>query len=102
MPPLLASTLREWQMASGGRDGLVFAGPHGPLAHGTIIATIGRAHRFRHFYCAWLIDQGMSIKRIQTLMGHSSIRVTLDTYGHLLPQQDDHDKLAAAEAALLR
>jgi integrase len=101
MPPTLISTLREWQLASGGRDGLVFPGRHGPLAHNTILCTIGRAHRFRHFYCAWLIAQNMNIKRIQTLMGHSSIRVTLDTYGHLLPQEDDHDKLAAAERELI-
>jgi hypothetical protein len=27
--------------------------------------------------------------------------MTLDTYGHLIPQDDDHERLAAAERALL-
>jgi integrase len=34
-------------------------------------------------------------------MGHSSISMTMDTYGHLFPRGDDHAELAAAEQALL-
>ena len=34
-------------------------------------------------------------------MGHSSITVTMDTYGHLFPRGDDAAELATAEAALL-
>jgi integrase len=34
-------------------------------------------------------------------MGHSSITMTLDTYGHLFPRGDDADELAAAEKSLL-
>jgi len=34
-------------------------------------------------------------------MGHSSIMVTLDTYGHLFPSKDDAKEMADAEAALL-
>jgi hypothetical protein len=33
-------------------------------------------------------------------MGHSSITVTMDVYGHLFPRGDDSAELAAAEAAL--
>jgi integrase len=40
-------------------------------------------------------------KVVQTRLGHSSITVTLDTYGHLFPRGDDAKELAAAEAALL-
>jgi integrase len=38
---------------------------------------------------------------VQSRLGHSSITVTLDTYGHLFPRGDDGAELADAEAALL-
>lgn len=43
-----------------------------------------RWHDLRHSYAALLIDQGEHPKYIQTQMGHSSINVTMDTYGHLM------------------
>ena len=43
-----------------------------------------RFHDLRHTYASLLIDQGENIKYIQNQMGHASIKVTLDTYGHLL------------------
>jgi len=59
-------------------------------------------HALRHFYASWLIDQGFQPKRVQTLLGHASITMTFDTYGHLFPSpEDDHAKLAAGEAGLL-
>ncbi|HET9718299.1 MAG TPA: hypothetical protein VFP60_19185 [Pseudolabrys sp.] len=39
-------------------------------------------------------------KNVQQLMGHSSIVITLDLYGHLFPRGNDRAELAAAEAAL--
>jgi integrase len=33
-----------------------------------------------------LIDQGESAKYIQDQVGHASITMTVDTYGHLMPQ----------------
>ena len=72
------------------------------LCHNTIMALIGgRAHPYRHFYASRLIDQGFGPKWVQYLMGHSSIQMTLDIYGHLFPQEDDHARLAAAELALV-
>jgi integrase len=59
------------------------------------------AHSLRHFFASWLIDQGFGPKRVQTLMGHSGIQITLDTYAHLFPQEDDHERFAAGEIALL-
>ena len=44
---------------------------------------------------------GLLPKRVQQLMGHSSIAVTMDRYGHLFPQGDTADALKAAEKALL-
>lgn len=64
-------------------------------------------HALRHFYASWLINRpqdgglGLPLKLVQERMGHSSITMTADTYGHLFPRTDDADELAAAEAALL-
>jgi integrase len=64
-------------------------------------------HAFRHFYASWCInrkaDGGLELpaKVVQERLGHSSIMVTLDTYGHLFPRSDDRDELAAAASALL-
>ena len=46
-----------------------------------------------HTHAAMLIAQGEHPKVIQNRMGHSSIKVTLDTYGHLFEGLD----VAAAE-----
>ena len=43
-----------------------------------------RWHDLRHSYAALLIDQGEHPKYIQVQMGHSSINVTMDVYGHLM------------------
>jgi integrase len=42
-------------------------------------------HTLRHTYAAFLIREGAHPKVIQTLMGHTSIKVTMDLYGHLFP-----------------
>jgi len=46
-------------------------------------------HSFRHAAVSFLIARGCNPKRPSTLMGHSSIQRTLDTYGHLFPNRDD-------------
>lgn len=57
-------------------------------------------HPFRHAAASLWIEQGLNPKRIQYLMGHSSIQVTFDTYGHLFDQaeKDDEDALAIERA----
>jgi integrase len=47
-----------------------------------------------------LIAQGAHPKAIQQHLGHSSISVTFDRYGHLFP--DDQDRLAAALDEVIR
>ena len=47
-----------------------------------------RFHDLRHTYAALLIAQGAHPRAIMERMGHSTITVTLDTYGHLLPKID--------------
>jgi len=50
-------------------------------------------HALRHAAASLFIEDGWSVKRVQSVMGHSSVRVTLDTYGHLFPDPDE-DKAA--------
>ena len=40
-------------------------------------------HLLRHTYCTMLILAGANIKRVQYLMGHADIQVTLDIYSHV-------------------
>ena len=42
-------------------------------------------HGLRHSYVALLIAQGASPKYIQRQLGHASIQMTFDIYGHLMP-----------------
>jgi integrase len=48
-----------------------------------------RFHDLRHTSVALAIAQGAHPKAIQTRMGHSSINVTFDRYGHLFPELDE-------------
>jgi len=63
-------------------------------------------HALRHFYASWCINRvedgglGLPIKIVQHRLGHSSIAMTSDTYGHLFPSSDDGAELAKAERAL--
>ena len=44
-----------------------------------------RFHDLRHFFASQLIANGETAAYIRDQMGHSSIHVTFDTYGHLFP-----------------
>lgn len=44
-----------------------------------------RLHDLRHTFGSLLIQRGASIVYVKEQMGHSSIQVTVDTYGHLIP-----------------
>ena len=47
-------------------------------------------HECRHTYAAFMIAAGVNAKALSTYMGHSSITITLDRYGHLLPGNEHH------------
>jgi integrase len=44
-----------------------------------------RFHDLRHSFGSLLIQGGASLVYVKEQMGHSSIQVTVDTYGHLIP-----------------
>jgi len=44
-----------------------------------------RFHDLRHTFGSLLIQNGASLAYVKEQMGHSSIQVTVDTYGHLIP-----------------
>ena len=48
-----------------------------------------RFHDLRHTCAALLLAQGASLEQVKKLLGHSTIRVTSDRYGHLYDGHDD-------------
>jgi len=128
LAPMLVNTLREWKLVCPkGELGLVFPNGAGrieshanirnrgiipiEIAAGVVTAN-GKAkypglHSFRHFYASWCInrrvDGGLELplKVVQARLGHASVQMTADRYGHLFPRGDDGAELAAAERAFL-
>ena len=104
IPATLADLLAE-QLARPvvARSGLAFPSPLGePLRRSNFgrrvwspaTAALGldglRFHDLRHTAVAMAISQGAHPKAIQERMGHSSVTVTLDRYGHLYEGLDGH------------
>ena len=64
-------------------------------------------HSLRHFYASLCInrrvDGGLELplKVVQARLGHASVQMTADRYGHLFPRGDDGAELAAAEKSFL-
>ena len=58
------------------------------LAAGSTMST----HDFRHFFASALIAGGASVKQVQTVLGHQSAMVTLRTYAHLWPGDEDRTR----------
>lgn len=100
LPGFLATMLEDQlaERAQPGPDGLVFVNTVGnpPHSSGFTAFTWARAkrraglegvrwHDLRHTAVALAIEQGAHAKAIQERMGHASVSVTLDRYGHLLP-----------------
>jgi integrase len=47
-----------------------------------------RFYDLRHTFGSLLIQDGASLAYVKEQMGHSSIQITVDTYGHLIPGAD--------------
>lgn len=114
MTPLVHATLTDWKKrCPTGPLGLVFPNGKGNVeTHANIYNRIFKPlmlecgivgpkgkprfslHCLRHAAASLFIEQGWSPKKIQTILGHSSITMTFDVYGHLF-----HD--AEADVALM-
>ena len=109
IPPMVVNTLKEWKLAcpEGPLD-LVFPNGRGNIENlgnihrrgfGALQIACGIVkddgkpkygiHALRHAAASLFIEQGLTAKRVQVIMGHSSIQMTFDTYGHLFPSPDD-------------
>jgi integrase len=128
--PDVVQALRKWRLKLGERyapEGLVFGNRAGkPEDYTNIIERVfkplqvaagvttksGKAkypglHTLRHFYASWCInreaDGGLELplKVVQARLGHSTITMTADIYGHLFPRNDDGQELAAAERSIM-
>ncbi len=56
-----------------------------------------RLHDLRHTYATLLIEAGVDLKTVSAALGHSSVAITADLYGHVRPAmlQSAADKLDA-------
>ncbi|HEX9530377.1 MAG TPA: tyrosine-type recombinase/integrase, partial [Acidimicrobiales bacterium] len=102
MPAALAEEMAALVAGRAPKD-LVFAGPDGrPRSHSSYyknrfkpaLAKAGlpnevRFHDLRHTCAAMLIGLGAHPKAIMERLGHASITVTLNTYGHLFPELEE-------------
>jgi integrase len=58
-------------------------------------------HTLRHFFASWSLGRkedggrGLPLNNVKHIMGHASIQMTGDRYGHFLPSQNDDDLVAA-------
>jgi site-specific recombinase XerD len=43
-------------------------------------------HCLRHTYATTLVTAGANVKEVQELLGHSDIKITLNTYSHVTRQ----------------
>ena len=109
----VSNTLKEWKLQA--KNSLVFPNTVGRiddrekmakngLRAAQVAAGMGSKypgfHCLRHFFASWCIDRGLPPKVIQERLGHSSITLTFDVYGHLLPRTDDTAEQDAAELLL--
>ena len=58
-------------------------------------------HALRHYAASAWIKQRVDLKRLTTWLGHSSVSLTLDVYGHLLTDDQGDAAIVAAMAAEL-
>jgi len=56
-----------------------------------------RPHDLRHTYASWLLLHGVDLPRVSELLGHSSTKVTGDTYSHVIPGSKDQARAAMAK-----
>lgn len=114
LPATIRDRLRDHlETIDSAPDDLVFTSPQGrPLRYSNFrqrqwtpaVETAGLSgleiHELRHTAASLMINQGADPKLIQSQLGHSSISITYDIYGHLFP--DRLDELASQLDKLIR
>lgn len=102
-PRFIVDELAEHVARYPSADGYVFTmAEGGPVRHRNLyrrhfrpaVATAElpdrlRFHDLRHTAAALMIDRGATPKQVQAILGHSTIRVTFDRYGHLFEGHAD-------------
>jgi integrase len=96
---VLRDFLVEHKQATGRSEGLVFGRsaeiPFDSRALSRRAATAWKAvepislHECRHTFASLMIAAGVNAKALSSYMGHSSITITLDRYGKLMPGNED-------------
>lgn len=114
LPSIALNALREWKLVCPRGDlGLAFPNGLGKVeSHSNligrgfgpiqvtagVISAMGAAkygmHALRHACASLWIENGMNPKRIQKLMGHSTIQLTFDVYGHWFNDADADQRAA--------
>jgi integrase len=113
LTPLVVNTLKQHKLTNGGFD-LVFANSRGRVRpHTDFSRRIWKPlqkkcgmghyefHSLSHAAASLFIELGWAPKRIQAVMGHGSITMTFDRYGHLFPQGDVGEDMRRLEAAVV-
>ena len=124
MPKAVVNALREWKLAHPGER--VFPAPRAKVLGLPTIVKLGlnlalesagsfkpngklkySFHCLRHFYASWCInreaDGGCELppKVVQDQLGHSTLAMTMDRYGHLFPRSDNTGVMDRAADRLL-
>jgi integrase len=94
IPAALRDYLIEHKLRSGASTGLVFEHDTNAPRRAQRIWTRVKLdritlHEARHTYASLMIAAGVNAKSLQTYMGHSSVTVTYDRYGHLMPGNEE-------------
>jgi integrase len=55
-------------------------------------------HDLRHAFASDLLGAGVPMLKVSRWLGHASIQTTVDTYGHLLPDPDEHETVDRLDA----
>lgn len=58
-------------------------------------------HTLRHVYASIQIESGVTPKRLQALMGHATLAMTMDLYGHLWTADDADQAMAEASERII-
>jgi integrase len=99
--PFDPSSLRRRAYAAWGwREATVKGKRQRVKTHDEALEPIG-LHEARHPFASLMIAAGVNPKALSTFMGHASIQITIDRYGHLMPGGRDEAR-AAIDAYLER